>query len=87
MQSKQYADSISRSYYAVLDAARILLILNQIFPKVMPELSRNSIKSRTEADYSFEISFTKEEAEDRLQSAKLFVEKVIEYIYQSNNKK
>lgn len=33
LKAKQYADSISRSYYAVLDATRTLLVLNKIFPK------------------------------------------------------
>ena len=109
LKSKQYADSISRSYYAVLDAARTLLVLDKVFPKshagVIAQFNLHYIKtgifpksfgqlltrvekSRTEADYSFEIDFTKDEAQDRLKLAKLFVEKVTEHInFISNNLK
>lgn len=98
---KQYSDSISRSYYAVLDAARTLLSMHKIYPKshagtitkfnlhfiktgIFPKnfskLLAQVEKSRTEADYSFEINFTKDEAKDRLELAKIFVQKVIKHI-------
>lgn len=101
LKSKQYADSISRSYYAVLDAARAILVLKKIFPKshagtiaqfnryyIKTELFPKSFskllakieKSRTEADYSFEISFSKLEAEEVLKSAQLFVDQINKYI-------
>lgn len=101
MRSKQYADSVSRSYYAVLDAARTILVLKKVFPKshagTIAQFNKHYIKtglfpqdfsrllarvekSRTEADYNFEIEFTRTEAEEILKSAKLFVHEVNNYI-------
>ena len=33
LKAHQYSDSISRSYYAILDIARIALIIKKIYPK------------------------------------------------------
>lgn len=100
-----YADSISRSYYAVLDAARAVLINDKIYPKshagTIAQFHQRYIKTkkisekfgkmlstiekaRTEADYEFEVSFTKSEAKQKLDQAKGFVKQVEEYLASLN---
>lgn len=108
LNKKQYSDSIFRSYYAVLDTARTLLSMHEIYPKshagtitkfnlhfiktgIFPKnfskLLAQVEKSRTEADYSFEINFTKDEAEDRLRLAETFVKEVTKHINFINKQK
>lgn len=61
LENDKNADSISRSYYAILTAARALKVCGQIF-------ARGEIK-RWHSDYGDFVVVTKDEAEDFFQDA------------------
>ena len=97
LSTKSYRDSVSRSYYAMLHAARALLatkgldakkhsgvisLFNQHFVKegiVNREAGSRFIEAkelREDSDYEELAEITKQDAEDTLESAKIFLEEI-----------
>lgn len=108
LKAGNYADSISRSYYAVLDVARAVLVTDKIYPKshagTIAKFNQHYIKTkifpnrfgtmlasiekaRTKADYAFEVSFTKQDAQEKLRQAEEFVEGITKYLSKRLNVK
>lgn len=97
LKAGSFSDSLSRSYYAMLFAARALLatksldsrkhtgvisLFNQRFVKegiVDKRLGRMIAEAkgiREESDYGDYVTFTREEAQDQIDNAKLFIQEV-----------
>jgi len=95
--NEDFADSISRSYYAIFQAARALLATEQLESRkhsgVIALFNRHFIKtgkmdkqfgvvlkdarrSREMADYSDLAEFAREDAEDQLRDAEMFIQAV-----------
>jgi len=95
--NEDFADSISRSYYAIFQAARALLAAEQLESRkhsgVIALFNRHFVKtgkidkqfgvvlkdarrSREMADYSDLAEFVREDAEDQLRDAEMFIQAV-----------